>query len=188
MFTHKNTFLILILFSILFVGCATTYAPDTWLPETEDVQIEVYGGWMTIVVAEEGEWIQYGGEFIGQDEEFAYVLYDTLFTLSKANVQNFTLELDQKNISLYALWSATGFLVSPFANGVYSIFTAPLWMIGGISTASGESFRDRFEIELPTYADWESINQFARFPQGIKSINLNNIKPKLSFEVYDSEY
>jgi hypothetical protein len=175
------------LLGIILYGCATTYAPDDWLPETEDIQVQAFGGWITVVVDENDNWIQYSGEFIGQDDKNVYVLYDSIYILRKKFVQSFVLELDQKNISLYAGWAAAGILITPFANGALSIISEPIWLIGGISAASGESTRDRFEIELPANIDWQIINNFARFPQGLDDIDLNIVRPKINFEIVDYE-
>ena len=50
---HKNIFYssLLILF-LLTAGCATSYAPDNWLPETDKVPQNNYGGWITVIVDE----------------------------------------------------------------------------------------------------------------------------------------
>jgi len=177
MYTHKkNLYSSLIILSVLAAGCATTYAPDDWLPETDKVPQSNYGGWITLIVDEsndesEEKLMQYGGEFIAVDTANIYLLYDSLFVIPKEKIQNSVIELDQKNTGAYAAWVAGGSLLT-LSNGFYAGITFPLWMVAGIPAASGESFRDRYEQEYPDEFYWNEVKIFARFPQGVDGINL----------------
>ena len=182
MFTRKNInsplFLIL---ALLVTGCATTYAPDDWLPDTEDIPQNAHGGWITVVTQEvnsqsDEEWMQYSGEFIALDEENAYVLYDSLYVVPKNKIVNSTIELDQKSTGGYAIWVTLGSL-STLSHGYYGIITLPLWLLAGIPTAAGESFRDMHEAEYPDEIYWNEVNKFSRFPQGVERINLSDLQP-----------
>ena len=168
---------------ILFmVGCATTYAPDNWLPDTDQLQEEAFGGWITLITFPDSsdsqdKWMQYSGEFISLDEENVYLIYDSLFIISKSNIYSSILELDAKSDTEYGLWTFGGTL-STIATGKFAVILAPIWLLEGIPTAVSESVRDRYEIEYPDEEYWEKVKKFYRFPQGIKEINLKNIKMK----------
>lgn len=169
-------------FLILFSGCATTYAPHDWLPKTEDIQKEAYGGWMTLFVKPDSlknndKYLQYNGEFISADTLNVYLLADSLYIVNKVDVISSLLELDRKNSTDYGLWTAGGCLLT-ITNGFYSIITAPIWLITGIPVSVGESVRDRYETDNPNEAYWNDIQKFARFPQGIYDIDLTSLKPK----------
>ena len=110
MFTRKIIFSsLLFTCSLVIIGCATSYAPDDWLPDTDDVPQNAHGGWITVVTQElksqsDEEWMQYGGEFIALDEDNVYVLYDSLYIIPKNIIAESVVDLDQKNSGAYALW------------------------------------------------------------------------------------
>lgn len=182
MFTRKNIFSsLLFIFSLLITGCATTYAPDNWLPDTDDVPQNTHGGWIALVTQEaisqsDEVWMQYSGEFIALDEDNVYLLYDSLYIIPKNIITESVVDIDQKNTGMYALWVILGSL-STISNGYYLTITFPLWLIAGIPTASGESFRDMHAEEYPDEIYWGNINKFSRFPQGVDSINLSDLQP-----------
>ena len=184
---HNKSLYVIILISLgLFAGCASTYAPDNWLPDTPDVPQNVYGGWITLITEPdslnpEEKWMQYSGEFISLDESNIYLLYDSLYQIPKSKITNSTLEIDEKNATTYGLWVFGG-VISTLSHGYYSAITAPLWLLFGIPSAVGESVRDRYEEDEPTQEYWDSINKFARFPQGISAIDLSSIKPVFEFQ------
>ena len=179
---HNKILYSLLTVSLVFIsGCATTYAPDNWLPDTEDVTQNPYGGWITIITEPDSinpdeKWMQYSGEFISLDDNNIYLLYDTLYQLPKRKISNSILELDTKNSTAYGLWVFGG-SVSTLSHGYYAAITLPLWLMFGIPSAVGESVRDRYESDEPTEEYWNSIQMFARFPQGINDIDLSAIKP-----------
>jgi len=182
MFTRKNIFSsLLFIFSLLIAGCATTYAPDDWLPDTDDVPQNAHGGWITVVTQEaksqsDEEWMQYSGELIALDEDNVYVLYDSLYIIPKSIIAESVVDLDQKNTGTYAAWVLGGSLLT-ISNGAYGVITLPLWLLAGIPTASGESYRDMYDQEYPDEVYWDDVNKFSRFPQGVESINLSNLQP-----------
>ena len=183
---NKIIFTVLSISYLLFTSCATSYAPDNWLPETDDVQQEIFGGWITLVTKPDSlkpneKWIQYSGEFISLDEENVYLLYDSIYVIPKKKIYSSTLELDQKNSTAYGLWTVGG-IAGTVTNGLFLVITAPLWLVAGIPATVGESVRDRYEEDEPTQEYWDSINKFARFPQGISDIDLTTIKPVFIFQ------
>lgn len=182
MYCHEKAFYVaLLIFSIIAIGCATTYAPDNWLPDTDEVSQSAFGGWMTLIVnmsiSEKDEKIlQYGGEFIADDSLKVYLLYDSLYVIPKEKIENSVIEIDDKNTGAYAAWVVGGSLLT-LSNGYYAAITFPLWMVGGIPAVSGESLRDRYEADFPNENYWDEVRIFARFPQGVDGINLTEIKP-----------
>lgn len=169
-----------IIFCLLFFGCATSYAPGDYLPETTEIPQNAYGGWITIITQPDSsnpddKWLMYGGEFIASEDSVIYVLYDTLYTIPKWKVTNSLLELDQKNTTTYGLWVLGGSVLT-ISNGYYAMITLPLWLAAGIPTVAGESARDRYETEYPDENYWDEIKEFARFPQGVSGIDLTKLK------------
>jgi hypothetical protein len=182
MFTRKDILYMPFLFlMVLTAGCATTYAPPDWLPKTNDIPQSTNGGWITVnteVMNDKNEifWMQYSGEFIAVDETNLYILYDSLYIIPKIEVVYSVIELDQKKTGSYTVWFLLGSCAT-ISNGYYLLITYPLWLIGGIPTITGESYRDRYEIELPDEIYWEDINKFSRFPQGVENVNLSDLEP-----------
>lgn len=184
MSTHNKIFIVFTLFSCLIItGCAATHAPSNWLPETEKYPENAFGGWMTIITSDETNtgkerFFQYGGEFISQDEDNVYILYDTVYIIPKINIKTVSLELVEKSTTGFGLWTLGG-TVATISNGKFLIITAPLWLIAGTEAAVGESTRDLYESDNPDILFWNNVMKFARFPQGIpKNLKLSGLKPK----------
>lgn len=185
MLFHKIKFEVLCATLILFYGCATSYAPDNWLPNTDQIQREAYGGWLTLYVTDysttqnDGDPAEISGEFISSDSNNVYLLtVDNLLTINKSEIKEAILELDDKNTGEYAVWTTLGAL-STVSHGMLAGISFPLWLIVGISASSGESLRDRYVEELPADIYWEEVQKFARFPQGLPTnLDLNKLKPK----------
>jgi len=182
MFTHKKIIIVLVFILSLFIlGCAASYAPANYLPSTDDVPQNVFGGWLTLTtepdsLIQNSKWMMYGGEFISVDDSIVYILYDSLYRIPKRIISESVLELDEKNTTVYGLWVLGGSLLT-ISNGYYAGITLPLWLAAGIPTAAGESTRDRYEMNYPDDKYWNDIKKFARFPQGVEDINLSQIKP-----------
>ncbi|MDD5607666.1 MAG: hypothetical protein PHY57_04080 [Ignavibacterium sp.] len=187
MFIHKFIFCSsFLLVSLLLIRCASSYAPENYLPQTEDIPQTIYGGWITIITSPDSSiaddnWLIYGGEFIAVDDSKVYVMYDSLYQIPKYKITESILELDQKYTTTYALWVLGGSILT-ISNGYYGVYTLPLWLLAGIPTATGESVRDRFEMEYPNDEFWDSVKVFSRFPQGVDGIDLSQINPYLILE------
>jgi len=161
--------------------CATSYAPANYLPSTDDVPQNIYGGWLTVITAPDSldpdeNWMQFSGEFIASEDSIIYLLYDSLYQIPKSKITESILELDEKNTTTYGLWVFGGSILT-LSNGYYASITLPLWLLAGIPAVVGESSRDRYEMDEPTVEYWDSIKIFARFPQGVTDIDLTSIKP-----------
>lgn len=182
MYYHK-IFIIVALSTFLFYqSCATSYAPSDWLPGTDDVATETYGGWITLTAATlDNKLFEYSGELIAIDTNSVYILYDSLYQLPKNCIHSSVLEIDERNTPEYSLWVIGGTL-STISNGKFLLITAPLWLLLGIPATVGESFRDYYESEQPDTNYWESITKFARFPQGLPPDAVNKLKAKVIAE------
>lgn len=182
MFILKNLIcLILLILVSIIAGCATSNAPSNFLPKTDDISQNVFGGWITIITEPDSlipgdKWLMYGGEFIAVDDSTVYVMYDSIYQISKYKVAESILELDEKNTTAYGLWVLGGSLLT-LSNGYYASITLPLWLIAGIPSVVGESERDKYDMDEPDEAYWDSVKVFARFPQGLDGIDLSQIKP-----------
>jgi hypothetical protein len=187
---HKKILLFWVLISsLLLIGCAASYAPIDYLPDTDDVPQNIYGGWLTVITAPDilnpdENWMQYSGEFIASEDSMIYLLYDSLYQILKSKITESILELDEKNTATYGLWVFGGSILT-ISNGYYAGITLPLWLLVGIPTVVGESARDRYEMDDPTQEYWDSIEMFARFPQGVSDIDLTTIEPV--FNLNESE-
>lgn len=180
MLTRK---IIYLLISILFAGCASSYAPREYLSEIEDTQQESFGGWITVIsdtAKSKGNirGIIYAGEFIGYDSLNVYLLADSLIIVPRTNIPKCVLQLDDNDIETFAGWTVLG-IISSFTHGYYATVSIPAWLITGILVNSAESARDRYEAKNPDEKYLQSILIYSRFPQGIPSeLDLTKLKPK----------
>jgi hypothetical protein len=72
-------------------------------------------------------------------------------------------------------WTIAG-TVSTISNGLFLVFTAPMWIIGG-SLAGRSEIRSAQRNHPPL--DWVGIAPFARFPQGMpEGVELAALRPK----------
>jgi hypothetical protein len=182
MLIPKLSTVFLFIIMILITGCAHTYAPRRWLPNTDQIQQEAFGGWLTIEYKIQDENIrEVRGEYITSDSSLVYLLYDSLYIIPKNRITDAVLEIDDKNTGAYSGWTTLGTL-STVSNGWFLIFTFPSWLTTGIIASSGESFRDRYSSSDPADAYWTSIIKFSRFPQGLpENANLKSLRRK---EIY----
>jgi len=181
MYYHKFLIAAVTVILLLLNSCAPSYAPTNWLPNTDQIQKESFGGWLTLSIVDSisNTDFQIEGELISTDSEYVYVLSDSVINVvSKLYVTNSILEIDDKNTDAYAGLAVLGTL-STISNGYYLIFSAPMWIIGGSAAAGGESRRDRYVKEFPSYTYWDEIQNFSRFPQGLPpNLNLDELRPK----------
>lgn len=171
MYFHK---IILTLFAlVLFSSCATTNAPEGWLPQAEDIPSDPYGAWCTLSISTNSNLNNMSesivsGELIAVDDSSVYILNDILIErIDHNSILKSVIELDSKHYE-YGTHSCMGTL-STISHGFFSIFTAPLWILFGWTAAVGETYRDRFVGNPPDKLYWSTAQKFSRFPQGISS-------------------
>jgi hypothetical protein len=158
----------LLLVCLALTGCASTGAPDGWLPVAEEAQRDPYGSWVTVEFQKE---IQEGflrGEFLAVDDDSLYVLTPysgsgdpvrgvPLGDIKKAKIASFDPETG-KGVG----WVVMGSVAS-LSHGVGAAISIPLWMVMGGSMAAGQS---RLPLENYPQLPWIDLKMFARFPQG----------------------
>lgn len=160
----------------LLMGCATSRAPEGWLPKPEKALSEAFGAWMIVKYHSAVGLMMSQGEFIGVKEKKAYLLGRRgLVDISVDNVDRLTLEI-YKGERVVGTWAGLGTL-STLSHGWFLFISAPIWIITGIFNAAAESTGGMMKS---SEIDWQSLKIYARFPQGIpKDLNLSLLKPKL---------
>ena len=178
---NKLLQVIYFIFCCIFVGCATSYAPENWLPKTEEVPYDAYGSWIYLELTkknDENVSSFIGGEFITFEKSVVYCLNNELQKIPLHKIRRAVLEIDSKNTSSYGAWTVLGML-SSLSHGFYLIISMPIWLITGSASASAESYRDRFEVEYPDSIWWFDKIIYSRFPQGLPSnIDSIDLKPR----------
>lgn len=180
---YVNKFIIssLFLFAFLYAGCATSNAPSNWLPDANELEQDAFGGWITLITADNGsleknQQIEMG-EFIALDSEKVYIMKDSLLQIMKKEIISAKLEIRTRH-NEYGAWATIGTL-STISNGVFLIFTFPLWLVTDIAALSGEAKSDNYVMKNPDEKYWKEVNKFARFPQGLlKDIDRSKLRPK----------
>ena len=173
----------IILFSViylLFSGCATVKTPSGFLPGVKEVETATYGGWMVVIYtsAEESVTkIALGGELIAIQNDSVFLFSpETINIIPTDFIKQATLVFHKNNPGSFALWSGLGTL-STISHGAFLIFSAPLWIITGITATITEANRPN-KLEYPG-SSLQEINKFARFPPGIPDgLELKNLMPK----------
>lgn len=171
MYFHK---IILTLFAlVIFSSCATTNAPEGWLPQAEDIPSDPYGAWCTLSINNYSKLNKsieniVTGELIAVDDSSVYILNDILLDrVDHTSILKSVIELDSKHYE-YGGHTCLGTL-STISHGLLSIVTAPLWILFGWPVAIGETYRDRYVGNPPDHLYWSTVRKFSRFPQGISS-------------------
>lgn len=149
-------------------GCASTGAPDHWLPTAAEGPTDPYGAWMIVefVKSHEDEFLV--GEFLGIDGDSLYVLTNfgpahdpvravPLGIVKKAQIAHFDPQAENATG-----WVAAG-SVSTLSHGLGAGLTFPLWIIFGSAMAGAHS---RTPLENYPEITWGELQMYARFPQG----------------------
>jgi hypothetical protein len=142
-------------------GCYQSSAPPGWLPFPIQAQRDAFGSWIrlqgqpkTLPLAE--------GELIAIDADSIHVLADgRLLSLARATLCCAELAAYRADLTELQAWSAVGTL-STASHGFFLVFTAPAWLLAGVSATSSASLAPRILSTDPIV-----LRAFARFPQGI---------------------
>ena len=200
--------LVLVCLVILLTGCVSSRAPYGRLPEVEDLARDPFGAWVRIEYAVfprdtvtldpstglaadrkvqssgrnvarfvEGEFIAFKSESINRESVIVLSDGGQIVEIPQNRIQRVILELYRKSTTGYGIWTALG-LLSTVTHGWYAMFSIPMWLISGIITTSGESRRDRWNEVQPSSEWWISMEDFARFPQGLPvNLDVKTLKP-----------
>lgn len=163
----------LVLLIFLVLGCATTHAPRNWLQNPEDLQTDAFGAWITVKTVDNQE---LAGELIAISADSVFIAGKTLTGIAKDSIKSARLVAYKSKATGMAVFSVVMTLATPFINGLYFVFTAPMWFFGGAIAASIRSYEP--VLDYPGH-DWEELALFARYPQGLPpGIERNKIKKK----------
>lgn len=153
----------LIVFCLL-VGCASSRAPEGWLPSAEEAQRDVYGSWIEITYNIGDDLYRDGGEFLAVDSQFLYYVNESglqsvqLSAISKARIVVYRSES-----GALAGWTVAG-SISTVSHGYYLVLSLPLWIIAGSALTATCSFEPVIDIEP---GDWDRVRKYTRYPTGL---------------------
>lgn len=151
----------LLLLALVASGCASTSAPDGWLPPPSEAGREAYGGWVEVETAGalvEGELIA-----LGPDSLYVLGLDDRLDVVARGAVTEARLAYADAAVQKTVLWGLGGTL-STASHGFFLILTAPTWLIATAVSGPAESRAHKLRVSRD---GWEPFRAFARFPQGL---------------------
>jgi hypothetical protein len=154
-------------------GCATNPIPPQHPVSQEEAISSGKGAYARV---EMGTRQLFMGELIAAADRRLWILTDqgTLRIVPFQDVREVTLGVHDNHADVYALWTVLGSL-STISHGAFLVFTLPLWLVSGISSASLESHRGLFECPSDTPSPppismetcLTSTAAFARFPPGL---------------------
>lgn len=165
-----------LLIFMLLQGCAITRPPENWLPEAEKLGEDTYGGWTEITCAKYPGKSKIKGELIAVEGDTLFVLAGNMLT------EVYVPDIISARLVKYESHShGIGGLVflgmlSSVSNGWGCMFTAPMWIIGGISSTVERSFDPL--IDYPNKNITEFV-KYCRYPNGFPpGINRFQIRAK----------
>lgn len=155
-------------------SCASTYAPSDWLKDPEEAAQTGYGGWADITFKNDSMAV---GELIAVYPDTLLILTNLKLTKSDSIRPRSRLAAIAKNkvsevmVTYYdseegavAIATLVGMLSAPPLHGGFTIFTGPMWLLGGTAAAAARSYAP--VIDYPE-SKWMELVMYARFPQGI---------------------
>jgi hypothetical protein len=145
-------------------GCASTTAPQGWLPDPEDTAAFPYGAWVTVERQEEGKTRAVDGELIAVRDSSVIVLADGQWMeIPRSGTKKVKATFYKARLWPLSLWSTVG-TVSSLSHGFGLLISAPLWILVGTATTASASKEP--EVLFPRVG-WEKLRPYARFPQGM---------------------
>lgn len=161
----RRQFSVSVLFICLCVaGCAVTHEPEGWLPSPQAMQTDTHGGWVHVKCnSASKEKAEIGGELIAIGKDSMYIANETFHSIAIFSIKSAQLVAYEPHTEEMGGLVFLGTL-SSISDGLFLLFTAPMWIIGGSITTSARSYEPIVEYprrELSRFAP------FARFPQGL---------------------
>ncbi len=178
--TELLSFLILSA-AVFNLNCATTSAPNHWLPEREKADQQAFGGWITVHKTDKSV---LRGELISVTDSGLYVMtIDKLVFTGTDSISTAKLGKYEESNPV-AAWGLLGTL-STVTHGFGLIISAPVWVLSSSMMAS--SFSHNKIIEYPE-KKFEDFKNYSRFPQGLSNqIDLTKLKPRSFPEISTSK-
>ena len=152
------TIVLAVLLCTMGLGCASTDAPNRWLADPEELPSDPYGGWTTLKTS--------SGDFHG---ELIAISRDSVFWADSGLC---AIQSSQIRAARLVVYSSGGTIagglvfgsLSTISNGVYLIFTAPMWLLGGSLAAISRTYDPIIDYPASGLTDFLP---FARYPQGL---------------------
>jgi hypothetical protein len=148
-----------ILLALIAFGCASTNEPSRWLPDPKEVPTDAYGGWIRVQI-DDGE---LSGELIAISSDTLFLADSVLQALPVREIQSARVVVFDVDAGIGA-GTFFGSLITFPLNGLFLIFTAPMWWIGG--TIAGVARTYDPVVDFPK-SRIDDLRPFARFPQGL---------------------
>ncbi len=168
---HNYHFRLSLLMLLFFLtGCATTNVPYNWLDNPEQTAAGSYGGWIDITTPTS----RLSGELIAINGDTVFIVKDSLMQIMSADIT-------KARLVYYDASSLAGQVIlgtlSTASNGLFLVFTAPMWLIGGPLAARARTYEpilDYPEHSLPDF------RPYARYPVSIpQGMDRSNIRIKM---------
>ena len=180
---------------VVLAGCASTTAPSGWLPYAEETTYDSRGGWIDLRLNDgkgignsflsslnnDNGNVMISGELIAIHEDSSFILIYEEYqktTLKSVNNQDIVAvkigkyNYQEDELKQHAVYGTA----SVFSHGWCSVFSAPIWIMTGISAI--KNFGNSSIIKYPSqsHGSLTDLKMYARFPGGIpKSLNRNKI-------------
>jgi hypothetical protein len=149
---------------IVLVGaCAMTPIPSDKRVSREQAVTSGKGAYALLTFSDRAT---IAGELIAATHNSVWILtseQSVLAVYPVSALESVALGVHDNNARMFGLWTTLG-AVSTISHGVLLVFTLPIWLTAGISTTSLESRRGIMEYSP---AAFETMNMYARFPQGL---------------------
>lgn len=167
--------ILITLSATVLCGCSTVKAPHGSVPKRKAIVTDAFGGWISASLKTTRNSIQ--GEFIAISSDSVFIMSDNkVQPLPKADIASARIILFNNVSDNYSGWTFLNSLAT-ISNGYFLIFTLPINLITGISTANAEAKRINY-YDYPALT-WDELSKFARFPQGIpEQVDTKEIKPR----------
>lgn len=108
------------------------------------------------------------GELLAVDRSDLWVLESTneVRAVPRREILEVTVEVYSQSTGGLLAWSIIG-TASTISHGVFLLFSAPVWLVTGLSaTANAEATDD---LTVQSARELDQLTQFSRFPQGLPS-------------------
>ena len=179
---------------VVLAGCASTTAPSGWLPYAEETTYDSRGGWIDLrlndgkgignsflssLYKDNGN-IMISGELIAIHEDSSFILIHEDYQktiLKSVNNQDIVAvkigkyDYHEDELKKHAVYGTA----SAFSHGWWSVFSAPIWIMQGISAF--KKFANSSIIKYSYgHGSLTDLKMYARFPGGIpKSLDRKKI-------------
>ncbi len=173
----KPHLIFLFLLSIIISGCAGTNVPKNWSSDPDEMKSDTYGGWISVEYDSTGnKKSEISGELIAVSNDSIFVADIILNSIARKDITSARLTSYRSNFGSMSGLTVLG-NISTISNGMFLIFTFPMWLIGGIISVTTQSY-----IPIIDYPqkDFEEFNPYSRFPQGLPAgMDRRKIKMKV---------